>query len=107
MNLGNKVLLTVDVPPQAAARAGGDIVKGKIVLANIFTSRPDTKAALERFGLRITRQFAEDVRISPRLDILFEVCQETSQQQSEAINTLTAIWKATVDEVIKAPEAPS
>jgi hypothetical protein len=101
------MLLTVDVPPDAAKRGGGDIVRGKIVLANIFTSRPETTAALDRFGLKIDKQFVENERVSPRLGILFEVCQETPHDQAEAISSLTAIWNATTNEVIKAAEPPS
>jgi hypothetical protein len=107
MNLGQKMLLSVNVPAQAAARAGGDIVKAKIVLANIFTNRPDTRAALSRFGLKTVKLFAEEERVSPRLDILYDVIQETSHDQTEATNTLSSIWDVAMDEAAKSAEPPS
>jgi hypothetical protein len=107
MTLGQKMLLSVNVPAQAAARAGGDIVKAKIVLANIFTNRPDTRAALSRFGLKTAKLFAEEERVSPRLDILYDVIQESSHDQTEATNTLSSIWDVAMDEAAKSAEPPS
>jgi hypothetical protein len=90
MSPGDQIILSFEVPSQAVARAGGNIPRATTALVTLFREHPQTKAALNIFGIRIDKILG--VNDAPQVSIIFVTVTETKHQSSDAIGFLNGVW---------------
>jgi hypothetical protein len=96
LRAGQQIVVTVEIPWNAATQVGGDVVKAKRELAGIFADHHMTSLVLQLFNLKIEK-FIIPPDSSRSLDILLVVCADKKDSPEHVEHFIGQAWESVMN----------